>query len=136
MANHKSAKKRIRQSAKRNISNNYYHKTARNAIRKLRSLTDKKEASKFLLRVKGDGNTYKFRLTMKGSYANYSANFKTIKGQWVDIEIPVENFQPYYFGRSIRAPKLKVQKVNSMGILISDKQEGNFLLEIEHIKAF
>ena len=95
-----------------------------------------KETSKFLLRVKGDGNIYKFRLTMKGSYANYSANFKTIKGQWVDIEIPVENFQPYYFGRSIRAPKLKVQKVNSMGILISDKQEGNFLLEIEHIKAF
>ena len=86
--------------------------------------------------IKGDGNIYKFRLTMKGSYANYSANFKTIKGQWVDIEIPVENFQPYYFGRSIRAPKLKVQKVNSMGILISDKQEGNFLLEIEHIKAF
>ena len=95
-----------------------------------------KESSVFLLRIKGDGNIYKFRLTMKGSYANYSANFKTIKGQWVDIEIPVENFQPYYFGRSIRAPKLKVQKVNSMGILISDKQEGNFLLEIEHIKAF
>ena len=73
---------------------------------------------------------------MKGSYANYSANFKTIKNQWVDIKIPVENFQPYYFGRSIRSPKLKVQKVNSMGILISDKQEGDFSLEIEHIKAF
>ena len=95
-----------------------------------------KESSAFLLRVKGDGNIYKFRLTMKGSYANYSANFKTIKDQWVDIEIPVENFKPYYFGRSIRAQKLKVQKVNSIGILISDKQEGNFLLEIEHIKAF
>ena len=73
---------------------------------------------------------------MKGSYANYSANFKTIKDQWVDIEIPLENFEPYYFGRSIRAQKLKVQKVNSIGILISDKQEGNFSLEIEHIKAF
>ncbi len=95
-----------------------------------------KESSAFLLRVKGDGNIYKFRLTMKGSYANYSADFKTTKDQWMDIEIPVENFKPYYFGRSIRAPKLKVHKVNSMGILISDKQEGNFSLEIEHIKAF
>ena len=92
--------------------------------------------STFLLRVKGDGNIYKFRLTMKGSYANYSADFKTTKDQWMDIEITVENFKPYYFGRSIRAPKLKVHKVNSMGILISDKQEGNFSLEIEHIKAF
>ena len=97
--------------------------------------TQLKESSTFLLRVKGDGNIYKFRLTMKGSYANYSADFKTTKDQWVDIEIPVENFKPYYFGRSIRAPKLKVHKVNSMGILISDKQEGAFALEIEYIKS-
>ena len=53
----------------------------------------------------------------------------------MDVEIPLENFKPYYFGRSIRAPKLKVHRVNSLGILISDKQEGNFSLEIEHIKA-
>ena len=94
-----------------------------------------KGSSAFLLRVKGDGSIYKFRLTMKGSYANYSADFKTTKDQWMDIEIPVENFKPYYFGRSIRAPKLKVHKVNSMGILISDKQEGAFALEIEYIKS-
>ena len=98
--------------------------------------TQLKESSTFLLRVKGDGNIYKFRLTMKGSYANYSADFKTTKDQWMNIKIPVENFNPYYFGRSIKAPKLKVNKVNSMGILISDKQEGDFLLEIEYIKAF
>jgi len=94
-----------------------------------------KGSSTFLMRVKGDGNIYKFRLTMKGSYANYSADFKTTRDQWMDIEIPVKNFKPYYFGRSIRAPKLKVHKVNSMGILISDKQEGAFALEIEYIKA-
>ena len=94
-----------------------------------------KGLSTFLLKVKGDGNIYKFRMTTKGSYANYSADFKTIKGQWMDIKIPVENFKPYYFGRSIRAPKFKVHKVNSMSILISDKQEGNFSLEIEYIKA-
>ena len=98
--------------------------------------TELKDSSAFLLRVKGDGNIYKFRLTMKGSYANYSADFKTTNDQWTDIKIPVENFKPYYFGRSIRATKLKVHKVNSMGILISDKQEGDFLLEIEYIKAF
>jgi len=48
MANHKSAKKRIRQSAKRNLANSYYHKTTRNAVRKFRGLTDKKEAQKML----------------------------------------------------------------------------------------
>ena len=94
-----------------------------------------KETSTFLLKVKGDGNIYKFRLTMKGSYANYSADFKTLKDQWMDIEIPIENFKPYYFGRSTRAPRLKVHKVNSLGVLISDKQAGNFALEIEYVQA-
>ena len=97
--------------------------------------TQLKGTSIFLLRVKGDGNIYKFRLNMNGSYANYSADFKTLKDQWMDIEIPIENFKPYYFGRSTRAPRLKVHKVNSLGILISDKQAGNFYLEIEYIKA-
>jgi len=94
-----------------------------------------KETTQFLLRVKGDGSIYKFRLNMSGSYANYSADFKTVKDKWVDIEIPIENFKPYYFGRSTRAPKLKVHRVNSIGILISDKQAGNFALEIEYIMA-
>jgi small subunit ribosomal protein S20 len=48
MANHKSAKKRIRQTAKRNAYNSYYHKTTRNAIRNLRGTTDKAEATKLL----------------------------------------------------------------------------------------
>jgi monofunctional biosynthetic peptidoglycan transglycosylase len=97
--------------------------------------TQLKGTSIFLLRVKGDGNIYKFRINMSGSYANYSADFKTLKNQWMDIEIPIENFKPYYFGRSTRAPRLKVHRVNSLGILISDKQAGNFTLEIEYIKA-
>ncbi len=51
MANHKSALKRIRQSQKRRLSNRYYGKTMRNAIRNLRELTDKKEASEVLPKV-------------------------------------------------------------------------------------
>ncbi len=44
MANHKSSLKRIRQEEKRRIHNRYYSKTMRNAVRKLRSITDKAEA--------------------------------------------------------------------------------------------
>ena len=51
MANHKSAIKRIRQSEKRRLFNKYYHKTARNAVRKLKTLTSKKEASEFFSKV-------------------------------------------------------------------------------------
>ena len=94
-----------------------------------------KGSTKFLLRVKGDGNIYKLRFRIGGSYANYSADFSTIKDEWVDIEIPIEDFKPYYFGRKTRAPRFKIHKINSLGILISDKQSGSFSLEIEHLKA-
>ncbi len=46
MANHKSSIKRIRQDKKRTLHNRYYAKTMRNAVRKLRAITDKEEALK------------------------------------------------------------------------------------------
>ena len=44
MANHKSAIKRIRQTETRKLFNKYFHKTARNAVRKLKELKSKKAA--------------------------------------------------------------------------------------------
>jgi len=44
MANHKSALKRIRQTEKRRLENKYYAKTTRNAVKKLRTTTDKEAA--------------------------------------------------------------------------------------------
>jgi small subunit ribosomal protein S20 len=46
MANHKSALKRIRSNDKKRLRNRFQHKTARNAIRKLKSVTTKKEGNK------------------------------------------------------------------------------------------
>jgi len=45
MANHSATKKDVRQSRKRNERNRYYGKTTRNAIRDIRALEDKKEAT-------------------------------------------------------------------------------------------
>ena len=46
MANHKSSLKRIRQDKVKTLHNRYYAKTMRNAVRKLRNMTDKEEATK------------------------------------------------------------------------------------------
>ncbi len=48
MANHKSAQKRIRSNETKRLRNKYQHKSARNAVRKLRTLSDKKEATDLL----------------------------------------------------------------------------------------
>ena len=44
MANHKSSLKRIRSNETKRLRNKYQHKTTRNAIKKLRELTKKKDA--------------------------------------------------------------------------------------------
>ncbi len=51
MANHKSSIKRIRQTEKRRLSNRYYARTARNAVRELRATTDKAVGSELLKKV-------------------------------------------------------------------------------------
>ncbi|NEV93667.1 30S ribosomal protein S20 [Psychroflexus sp. YR1-1] len=48
MANHKSALKRIRSNEAKRLRNRYQHKTARNAIRRLKATEDKDEALKNL----------------------------------------------------------------------------------------
>ncbi len=51
MANHASADKRARQSAKRRLHNRYYAKTTRNAIKALRNTTDKAAAEALMPKV-------------------------------------------------------------------------------------
>ncbi len=51
MANHKSSVKRIRQTLKRKLQNRYHAKTARNAVRGLRSTTDKAVAQDLYKKV-------------------------------------------------------------------------------------
>ncbi|MBT3244714.1 MAG: 30S ribosomal protein S20 [Bacteroidetes bacterium] len=51
MAHHKSALKRIRQSEVRRLHNKYYARSTRNAIKKLRSTTEKPEAEELYAKV-------------------------------------------------------------------------------------
>lgn len=51
MANHKSALKRIRRNEAARLRNRYQHKTARNAVRKLRAIEDLNEAKELLPKV-------------------------------------------------------------------------------------
>lgn len=51
MANHKSAKKRIRQSAKKRVANRYYKKSTRTFIQNLKEMEEKDKAQEFLPKV-------------------------------------------------------------------------------------
>lgn len=51
MANHQSSEKRIRQIERRRLHNKYYAKTARNAVRALRKVTEKETAQEMFKKV-------------------------------------------------------------------------------------
>ncbi len=51
MANHKSAIKRIRSNDAKRVENRYYAKTARTAIKKIRTATEQKPAAELLPKV-------------------------------------------------------------------------------------
>ncbi len=81
MANHKSAKKRVRQDSKKRLHNRYYKKTARTAIQRLRSLEDKDQAEKFLPKV----TSMLDRLAKKNQiHKNKSANLKAKLAKFVN----------------------------------------------------
>ena len=91
------------------------------------------------IRVKGDGKRYKFSLKTNEDLDSprYEAAFNTDKGSWTTIRIPFNTLVPTFRGTILNnAPPLDVSKVRSFGVLISDKQEGPFRLEIDWIKAY
>jgi len=94
------------------------------------------EVKSFKIKVKGDGKTYKFRLRENYRSTNYSSDFKTLKNKWIEIEIKTNQLKPMFMGYySNRSPKLNTEKISSLGFQISDKQKGNFNLEIMYVKA-
>jgi small subunit ribosomal protein S20 len=74
MANHKSSEKRIRQVKTRNESNKYHAKTMRNALKSLRSTTNKEEAGAILPKL----NSMLDRLAKKNIiHKNKASNLKS-----------------------------------------------------------
>ena len=88
------------------------------------------------IKLKGDGNNYKLRLRQKNMRASYSCDFKSQKNEWIIVKLPVEDFRPTWRGFTYsNYPDLDLDKIDSLSLHISDKQEGRFNLELEYIKA-
>ena len=95
-----------------------------------------KGVKSFTIRIKGDGNSYKLRLSQDNRRASYSANFESVNNRWVEINIPIEDFIATWRGYTYTDyPSIQTDRIISLGLQISDKQEGKFKLEIDYIKA-
>ena len=92
-----------------------------------------------LLRVKGDGRTYQFRLRTNEQFDGmaYRAEFSTQPDTWITVRLPFSSFEPTFRGRIVPdAPPLRPENIQQLGFLVADKQAGPFQVEIDWIRTY
>ena len=90
--------------------------------------------NKFIIRIKGDGKNYQFRVKSKlNEYHSYKHEFSTNK-TWQIIEIPFDELKATFRGRLLDMDSFNNTILEEIGFLISNKKEEYFQLEIDFIK--
>lgn len=92
------------------------------------------EENKFIiLRVKGDGKRYEFRLKGRISqYESYVHQFAT-SGEWENIQLKISEFYPQLRGRKLKIPNFNFDNIEQLSFLIANNQEEDFKLLIDWI---
>ncbi len=91
-----------------------------------------------MLSVRGDGRTYevRFRTDQRFDGIAYRAAFATTADTWTTVVVPFDTFVATFRGYTPRnAPPLDPGAIRQLGLLIGDKREGPFRLEVERIVA-
>lgn len=89
------------------------------------------------IKVLGDGRSYQFRLRTNSNEDGvaYVANFTTIKDEIQTIQFNIKDFTPQFRGRLVRgAPILRFSDIAQIGFMLADKNPGQFVLKISHIR--
>ncbi|WP_048307057.1 CIA30 family protein [Halomonas sp. PR-M31] len=85
----------------------------------------------------GDGRRYQLRLRTHKLFegAAYRAFFQPPARQWQYIDLYWETFEPVFRGRMLEdAPPLAPEDIRQIGLLIADRRDGPFRLEIAGVE--
>lgn len=101
---------------------------------------DLSEATGIVLRVRGDGRTYQFRLMTDARVRNrrvtFMAPFQTKVGEWAEVQMPFKAFAGTWRGERISEALLDPSKIEGFGIQLADKKPGVFSLEVDWMKTY
>lgn len=97
------------------------------------SAIDVAEYSKAILRVKGDGKRYQFRVKANLSDRYSFIQYFETNGEWQTIEIPLEEMYPVYRGRDVDRPNFDADQIEEVRFLIGNGKPQDFALEIDKI---
>lgn len=89
--------------------------------------------SKVIIRVKGDGNRFQFRIkSSRRDYHSYITYFQTT-GDWQEIELPFADMYPTFRGRTLDMDNYPGEVIEEIAFLIGNKKAQSFQLEIDKI---
>lgn len=87
-----------------------------------------------MIRLKGDGSTYQFRIKDDPNQRHsYIRSFET-SGDWETIELPLEEFAPSFRGRRLAMPNFDQKEIAELRFLIGNKKPQEFNLLIDEIR--
>ena len=97
-------------------------------------------ADGLVARVRGDGRTYQMRFNtearFRGMEVSFKADFTTKKGEWTEIKVPFDQFKGSFRGMSLSKEKFDPGKITRVGLLLGDKKQGPFELQVDWIRSF
>jgi monofunctional biosynthetic peptidoglycan transglycosylase len=91
-----------------------------------------------VVRVKGDGREYVLNAYTKSRRMafSYRAPLPTVKDEWTEVAVPLNELVPTSFGRVVQGMGPVVpDQINGLGFMLSDKKPGPFKLEVAWVKA-
>jgi monofunctional biosynthetic peptidoglycan transglycosylase len=116
------------------LENNGGFASVRTKAKKL----DLEKGDSLLVRIRGDGREYSMNLHVPRRLVafSYRSMIHTKEDEWIEVKLPLDQFQATSFGRPIRdAGPVDPQEVNGLGFLLGDKEAGPFELVVEWIKV-
>lgn len=90
------------------------------------------------LRLRGDGKRYKLCVRQDANFDGvlYQSTFDTHAGKWTNVRVRLGDMVATYHGRVLKKePAVDPKRIKTVGLMIADRQPGDFRLEIESITA-
>ena len=112
------------------LENNGGFSSVRYQFDKIKTTKD----SKVVIKLKGDGKQYQFRIKDKyNSYYSYITTFET-SGEWQTIEIKLTDLYPSFRGQKLNLPNFNSDSFEEIVFLIGNKKKESFKLVLDKIE--
>lgn len=90
--------------------------------------------SKVVIKLKGDGKDYQFRIkASQRDYHSYINEFST-SGEWEEIVINLKEMYPSFRGRKLNIPNFSGDSIEEVAFLIGNKKKESFRMVIDKIE--